>query len=209
MDKINFVNLPSTTTPINATNLNQLQTNVDNAKVEKTVSLTSQDLNNQKTTGFYYCLSCTNKPSDANNGYLMVIKYTDNYVKQFFSSVTSNTTYERLLINGTWGSWQGIGAEKVTIFSNTNLSNDWSTNGQCNCVTLQGGTKILTMSIRYGTSTSVMTLPTALRPSSAVLAVATTGSSVGYVSIATTGAVTLSSGAFSSGGSCMFSATYQ
>lgn len=31
MDKINFQNLPNTTTPVNATNLNQLQTNVENA----------------------------------------------------------------------------------------------------------------------------------------------------------------------------------
>ena len=30
MQKINFQNLPSTTTPVNATNLNQLQTNVEN-----------------------------------------------------------------------------------------------------------------------------------------------------------------------------------
>lgn len=31
MNKINFQNLPNTTTPVNATNLNQLQTNVENA----------------------------------------------------------------------------------------------------------------------------------------------------------------------------------
>ena len=31
MQKINFQNLPNTTTPVNATNLNQLQTNVENA----------------------------------------------------------------------------------------------------------------------------------------------------------------------------------
>ena len=31
MTKINFQNLPDTTTPVNATNLNQLQTNVENA----------------------------------------------------------------------------------------------------------------------------------------------------------------------------------
>ncbi len=31
MEKITFENLPNTTTPINATNLNQLQTNVENA----------------------------------------------------------------------------------------------------------------------------------------------------------------------------------
>lgn len=31
MQKINFQNLPNTTTPVNATNMNQLQTNVENA----------------------------------------------------------------------------------------------------------------------------------------------------------------------------------
>ena len=31
MQKINFQNLPNTTTPLNATNMNQLQTNVENA----------------------------------------------------------------------------------------------------------------------------------------------------------------------------------
>lgn len=35
MNKINFTNLPSTTTPLNATNMNAIQDNVDNAKVEK------------------------------------------------------------------------------------------------------------------------------------------------------------------------------
>ncbi len=35
MDKINFENLPSTNTPINADNLNQLQTNIENAINEK------------------------------------------------------------------------------------------------------------------------------------------------------------------------------
>lgn len=34
MNKINFENLPSTNTPINATNLNQLQTNIENAITE-------------------------------------------------------------------------------------------------------------------------------------------------------------------------------
>ena len=43
MEKINFENLPSTNTPINASNLNQLQTNVENAIEEKqTYSTTEQ-----------------------------------------------------------------------------------------------------------------------------------------------------------------------
>lgn len=35
MNKINFTNLPSTTTPVNATNLNLLQDNVDSGKQDK------------------------------------------------------------------------------------------------------------------------------------------------------------------------------
>lgn len=41
MQKINFQNLPSTTTPVNATNLNALQTNVENAIPTKTSDLTN------------------------------------------------------------------------------------------------------------------------------------------------------------------------
>lgn len=35
MNKINFKNYPDTSTPISAENLNQMQTNIDNSKVEK------------------------------------------------------------------------------------------------------------------------------------------------------------------------------
>ena len=37
MNKINFTNLPSTTTPVNASNLNLLQDNVDNGKQDKII----------------------------------------------------------------------------------------------------------------------------------------------------------------------------
>lgn len=77
MNKINFENLPSTNTPINAENLNQLQTNVENALTE---NVTNE--NNTSTSKSYSC------------------KYiNDNYVKgnswklpQFKSlTVTANT----------------------------------------------------------------------------------------------------------------------
>lgn len=40
MDKINFQNLPNTTTAVNAANLNLLQDNVDNGKEDKMISST-------------------------------------------------------------------------------------------------------------------------------------------------------------------------
>ena len=84
MDKINFQNLPNTTTPINNINLNQLQTNVDNAKVEKASIINQQDLNNIVDTAIYYAQACLHRPDNIGNGYLVVIKYTSNYCVQFY-----------------------------------------------------------------------------------------------------------------------------
>lgn len=52
MNKINFTNLPSTTTPINATNLNQMQENMDNVdtlRYGKTTIASNTDLNTLTT----------------------------------------------------------------------------------------------------------------------------------------------------------------
>ena len=43
MQKITFEDLPSTNTPINATNLNQLQTNVENGMPKKTLLWTNEN----------------------------------------------------------------------------------------------------------------------------------------------------------------------
>lgn len=42
MEKINFNDLPNTNTPINSSNLNQLQTNIENAIEEKNIYLTEE-----------------------------------------------------------------------------------------------------------------------------------------------------------------------
>ena len=48
--KINFQNLPNTTTPINATNMNALQTNVENALAEKANTNAIPTVNNSTIT---------------------------------------------------------------------------------------------------------------------------------------------------------------
>lgn len=56
MQKINFQNLPSTTTPINATNLNQLQTNVENAiKESDPVGTIKMFAGSTAPTGYLIC----------------------------------------------------------------------------------------------------------------------------------------------------------
>ncbi len=44
MEKINFQNLPNTTTPVNASNLNQLQDNVENDLITKLKVVASENL---------------------------------------------------------------------------------------------------------------------------------------------------------------------
>lgn len=125
MDKINFENLPSTNTPLNATNLNQVQTNVDNAKLEKTVvvTATSQNLDNYKTEGRYYFdagNTPTNIPAGV-NGILEVLTAPNGMVKQiWYRHGTPNSndyeTYVRTFSSDTWSSWKRyamVGADDI------------------------------------------------------------------------------------------------
>jgi len=118
MQKINFQNLPNQTTPVNATNLNQLQTNVDNGKVEATATLNNPDLNDViYRTAFYFIMGGTNMPEET-NGYLLVQKYSDTYVSQEYIT-TSGVKYIRTLRSGTWGDWTRIMPSTTTNANGT------------------------------------------------------------------------------------------
>lgn len=110
MDKINFANLPSTTTPINATNLNQLQTNVDNGKVDKDVIYWNDNYNNCTTTGIYLAeTGLANSPNTNYSFFLEVYRYSSTNILQRATARAQTSsirqTYERQLINGTWTNW--------------------------------------------------------------------------------------------------------
>lgn len=111
MNKINFVNLPSTTTPVNATNLNQLQTNVDEGKIDRSLSAGNiTDANNLITTGFYYLGGASsNLPVSGYSVYVQVYKYSDNYVLQIATRAATAAGYiqhTRQKYNGTWTDWK-------------------------------------------------------------------------------------------------------
>lgn len=124
MDKINFANLPSTTTPINATNLNQVQTNVDNAKVEKTTTISApDDLNNYMTTGTWIAGgSISNIPVSGQVWYVEVIRYSATYVLQRatrYTSVLDNMTmFVRQSKSEGWTDWKDISAPIITSNAN-------------------------------------------------------------------------------------------
>lgn len=119
MNKINFQDLPNETTPINATNLNQMQTNIDNAKVEVSSTLNGVDLNTVKDqTAFYYCNDCTNRPI-ASNGYFFVQRLNNNYIRQEYTTAVSNLKYIRTCNNGTWTDWISLLPETITNSNGT------------------------------------------------------------------------------------------
>lgn len=142
MDKINFENLPSTKTPVSAENLNLLQTNVDNAKVEKTIIVTTAgtDLNNYTNEGRYYFDAShtpTNIPAGV-NGLLEVLKSDNNFIKQiWYRHGTANTddfeTYVRTRVDATnWSSWKRFATASVTgeiEFTTNNTGITWKEPG--------------------------------------------------------------------------------
>lgn len=122
MDKINFVNLPSTTTPLNATNLNQMQTNIDTGKVETEANrVDNVDANNYIKSGFYYLgTGCSNVPQDYIR--LMVSgSSTSTEICQFAMSSVGNQMYIRHKAGGSWTDWIFVGYQTVQI-KNANLN---------------------------------------------------------------------------------------
>ena len=73
MEKINFENKPSTNTPINATNLNQLQTNVENAITENTNAI------NGVSTNLGGTILWTNSNPTSNFGNQTITLNSDDY----------------------------------------------------------------------------------------------------------------------------------
>lgn len=75
------------------------------------IPVSSYDVNALTDTGKYYCGNdATNKPAEpgnasGSNGWLEVMRYTDSYVHQRYTTYTGNV-YERVMIEGTWGQWR-------------------------------------------------------------------------------------------------------
>ena len=105
MNKIEFKDLPDTTTPVDASNLNLLQNNIESWLTATRTS--NVDLNNYKTTGVhYFTTGCTNAPTS----YFFCLVFGgsgDGYVVQIGVPIadSSSKLYIRKLNETTWSSW--------------------------------------------------------------------------------------------------------
>lgn len=104
MQKITFENLPSTNTPLNAANLNTMQTNIDNGKVES-VQYSNIDLNSITVNSLgSFTSNCTNTPFNA-DGYIITQVIDSNTICQTAVNPSTGATYKRFKSSGTWGNW--------------------------------------------------------------------------------------------------------
>ena len=71
--------------------------------------VTSDTINTLVSSGIYYCNSASgaNLPVSS-NGFLFVHAQGSLYCKQVFSHVTDGRSWERFLVNGTWGAWDQL-----------------------------------------------------------------------------------------------------
>ena len=126
MQKINFQNLPSTTTPVSAGNLNQLQTNVENGTVQQEYLGNNPDINSLKTkSGIYGLYNCSQAP-DLGLGVLEVMVYTADWVVQIFTAFDQHVwkTWGRTYYNGTtWNDWKRLDGPEIELYNDNTGSN--------------------------------------------------------------------------------------
>ncbi len=127
MDHDFFKDLPDTSTPITASNLNNIGTTIN-------VTKTGENLNNYKTDGIYYFgvnYLPQNIPSGLSNGWLHVMNGENLYVKQVFYRLgTANSndfeTYVRTYTTE-WSSWKKYKIDEDTGWINcTTLTGTWN-----------------------------------------------------------------------------------
>lgn len=128
--RVNWENLPSTNTPVNATNLNKMDAGIktlDTGKLDKamTVTTANTNLNDYKSDGEWYFgvdYTPTNIPAGV-NGWLKVMtgnQQGDNIAKQiWYRHGTPNgndyETYVRTFSGNTWSSWRRLITEKNQV----------------------------------------------------------------------------------------------
>lgn len=144
MDKINFENLPSTNTPINADNLNDLQDNIDIAKLDKVINVTETGTSCDDYTedGVYWFGTSdvlpANRPANI-YGWLQVLSSNAGVIKQYWHrSSTINgfsefQTFVRLYNSSaqTWSSWKQYQMVETEDFKSSVTFSESAVTGNC------------------------------------------------------------------------------
>lgn len=106
MTKINFTNLPDTSTPINATNMNTLQTNVENAIGEIIESGSNANGEYIKfSNGKMICTKMITLQVNCNNSWGVLYENSDGANLGSWSQTFTNLDFVNIIKLGGRGSW--------------------------------------------------------------------------------------------------------
>ena len=120
MPRVKFTALPDESGPVSPDRLDELQDNVDEAKIDRTPSTSfSENLNDIKTTSFIYASGGTiNIPRTGYSFYITTIALNNNYIyqeaKRAANSMAGMETFERQCFNGTWTEWKQTNIPIIT-----------------------------------------------------------------------------------------------
>lgn len=120
MKRVKFTALPDESGPVSPDRLDELQDNVDEAKIDRTPSTSfSENLNDIKTTSFIYASGGTiNIPRTGYSFYITTIALNNNYIyqeaKRAANSMAGMETFERQCFNGTWTEWKQTNIPIIT-----------------------------------------------------------------------------------------------
>jgi len=120
MDKINFENLPSTNTPVNASNLNLMQSNMEKAINQNIKAEYGNGAIDPNNTIFPLILTkhLNGPKGEEKFYYIHTIFYgsiaTTSNRSQIAIGYNTNEIYTRTYNNGTWSDWLGYQTETVT-----------------------------------------------------------------------------------------------
>ena len=196
---------------ISDTNLRLMQTRIDNGITAigqllkdaiglgdtTTKTHNNTDINTINLSEFAYLNDCNYGETSIDNGYLLTLIYTTNYKFQLYITATTNIIKFRKKINGTWQSWTNL-TEDICQLSSY-LKNSWEANGQ-NFIKKDGnGVKHIIISVRYGTSNIVATIPPDFCPSETVLIPMNNRDKGSYAILYTNGNIEIDSNLFTSG----------
>lgn len=143
MDKINFQNLPDQTTPVNASNMNLLQTNVENGILDASLAVYGDSYIDPDTTLYPLILTRnTNGPEGTGNlFYIQTIFYntrsTTSSRMQVAYGYALDMQFQRYYYNGSWSSWKEVAVQMEGTWTPT-------------ISTLEGAAPTMTYEVRTG-----------------------------------------------------------
>lgn len=116
MEKINFQDLPSTSTPLSSTNLNQMQDNMEDAIIPIKLVTISESTPGSATTGDMYYNTTNNKVYTATGTNTWDNGSTPRY-DGFYINTSNNTLfyYNGSTLIGVGGSGSGIGGDTLPV----------------------------------------------------------------------------------------------